>query len=144
MEVQIIQPVMGYILLGVGFAAAAGMFVAFFKLSGRWDNKRLPIIFTALGSIFLLSSIGSCVLCYQGAEQNNANFSKQLMDEYHASSSKSFGRIQSDFADYNESSVVFTRDGQNTIVIIKRIDGNAQKVTMAFTVVDEKSLYPKK
>ncbi|MNR63290.1 hypothetical protein D3C85_1855460 [compost metagenome] len=51
--------------------------------------------------------------------------------------------MRKDFTEYNEAATVFTRDGKDTTVFVKKIGTDDKKITMVFTVVDEKSLYPK-
>jgi hypothetical protein len=73
----------------------------------------------------------------------DTSFSNQLMDEYHAKSSRSFSAIEEDLYRSYGTSTVFTRDGKDTSVFIRRINQDGKKTTMTFTVIDDNSFYPK-
>lgn len=75
--------------------------------------------------------------------QNDSGFSKQLMDEYHVTSSRSIAEIRYDFRRFDEARTVFTKDGKETPIFIQQIHSDDRQVEMAFTVIDDKALYPK-
>lgn len=77
------------------------------------------------------------------AATNEENFRRQLKDEYNATSSRSFAAIRGDLHQYSESSTVFTQDGVDTQVFVKVLNADRDRITMAFTVVNNEALYPK-
>lgn len=93
--------------------------------------------------VSLLMSCGGLFLVAKDRSDTDASFSKQLMEEYHATSSRPLSAIHADISRYHEANAVFTQDGTDTPVTIKMADGNDNKVTMVFTVMNDKSLYPK-
>jgi hypothetical protein len=78
----------------------------------------------------------------QQFDQNEASFSKQLMDEYHATSNRSFHYISSNLDRSNESIAVFTVNGKDTSVLIKLVSRDGNKYTMSFNKLDEQAPYP--
>jgi hypothetical protein len=100
-------------------------------------------IFLVSIGVGILCGAGGCLLVYKTAALNNAHFSKQLMDEYHVTSSRSFYDIESDLFQSKEANTIFTQDGKDTPVFVKLISRDGKQYGMAFTVLDEKSLYPK-
>ena len=124
---------------GVALVVVLGLIFIFVKMP---DKLMITTVITAL--VVVIGAIAGVLgQDFARQAQHDANFSKQLMDEYHASSNRSLAEIQSDFARYNESNVIFTKDGKDTAVSIKRTDIDREQVTMVFTVIDEKTLYPK-
>ena len=137
MEFQSIQTSPWVVIL---LAAALGFIIWALVLpvrSGKVWGVVLAL-FMACGCLF-----GAMTITIQQKNQTNEAFSKQLMNEYHASSSESFSTIHGELSEYNEASIVMTRDGKDTPVFVKRVNHDDTKYTMVFTVLDEKSLYPK-
>jgi hypothetical protein len=95
----------------------------------------IVIGFGCLGGEFMVSK--------QHDAQNDVSFSKQLMDEYHVTSSRTFYDIKSDLLQSKDASTIFTQDGKDTPVFVKLVSRDGQQYKMAFTVLDEKSLYAK-
>lgn len=93
--------------------------------------------------VSLLMSCGGLFLAAKDRSDQDASFSKQLMDEYRATSSRPLSAIQRDVYRHHEATAVFTQDGRDTPVAIKVAEGSDNKVTMVFTVMNDKSLYPK-
>lgn len=93
--------------------------------------------------VSLLMSCGGLFLVAKDRSDQDASFSKQLMDEYHATSSRPLSAIQRDFSRYHEANAVFTQDGKDTPVSVQLIEGNDKKVAIVFTVMNDKSFYPK-
>lgn len=95
------------------------------------------------GLMALVIFSGSSLICfYQTNVQNNASFSKQLMDEYKSTSRRPFTAIQADLYRDQEAKDVFTRNGKETPVSIRLVSRDDNKMTMEFTVVGS-SPYPK-
>jgi hypothetical protein len=90
----------------------------------------------------LCGTVGS-IFVYKTASLNNAIFSKQLMDEYGVTSSRSFYDIESDLLQSKDASTIFTQDGEDTPVFVKLVNRDGRRYKMAFTVLDANSLYPK-
>jgi Na+/H+-dicarboxylate symporter len=109
-----------------------------FKPSIFWKRMLLICVASFFGSV-----IGVCLGSYQQAGQNNANFSKQLMDEYHATSSRPYSDIDYDSKPSNVATTVLTRDGKDTPVVVQIVKRDGKEITMAFHVLDDNSLYPK-
>jgi hypothetical protein len=112
----------------------------------REDDHKLSVlrrIFLVLIVCGVGCWIGMAAALHQQVEQNNVSFSEQLMNEYHATSSRSFSAIEVDFNRPNGVTAVFTRDGRDTPVIIKLVSRDGKKMTMELTLLDGKSLYPK-
>jgi hypothetical protein len=83
------------------------------------------------------------VLVAQNRDENDARFSRQLMAEYHATSSNYFSGMDADFHRFNGSTTVLTKDGKDTPVFVKLVSRDGNKVTMSFSAVGGNSLYPK-
>jgi hypothetical protein len=101
-----------------------------------------PGIFLILAGI-MISCVVALVLVVQNRTENDDNFSRQLMDEYHVTSNRSLSAMKADFTRHHGSNVIFTRDGKDTQVFVKQVASDDKKITMAFTVIDDKALYPK-
>lgn len=101
------------------------------------------VILGSMISVVIICIVGLIMGVQQRVDQNNANFSKQLMSEYGATSSRSFYEIDSDLLRSNEANTVFTKDGNDTSVFIKLVHSDGNQDTMVFNVIDEKSLFPK-
>jgi hypothetical protein len=87
--------------------------------------------------------VGAFVVDHQRDAQNDANFNKQLMDEYGVTSSRNLYAIHLDFSRFDEARTVFTKDGKETPVYIKLVHSDDNHYEMAFTVIDQASLFPK-
>jgi hypothetical protein len=108
----------------------------------RFSRLQLCIL-GVMFAVSIASIIGLAVGSHQRDAQNDANFSKQLMDEYGVTSSRSLYEIKLDFTRFDEARTIFTKDGKDTPVYIKLVHSDDKQYEMAFTVIDEKSLYPK-
>lgn len=93
--------------------------------------------------VALVFAAGAMVLAHRTASLNNASFSRQLMDEYCVTSSRSLYQIEASFSDPYEANTVFTRDGVETSVLVKRLNTDRQKMYLSFNVLGDDSLYPK-
>lgn len=91
----------------------------------------------------IISCVVALVLAVQNRTENDDNFSRQLMDEYHVTSNRSLSAMKTDFARYHGSNVVFTQDGKDTQVFVKQVASDGKEITMVFNVIDGNSLYPK-
>lgn len=97
-------------------------------------------------ALLVLSIIGIGIFIWwrwNAAVKTNVSFSTQLMDEYHAESSRPFSAIHESLHHSNGTTTVLTRDGKDTEVLVKALYGNAQRIAMEFIVLDNKELYPK-
>jgi hypothetical protein len=94
-------------------------------------------------SVIILGTVGSTMLSVQNRDKNDASFSKQLMDEYGATSSRPLSDIKEDLTRHDQTDAVFTQDGKDTPVSIKLVNRDDKKITMGFTVGDNKPFYPK-
>lgn len=127
-----------------------GMFVGMVSMAASLavllvDRKpKLAAVICVVGLVLGYGSglVNSSIFRDRTAQQE-AKFSQQLEEEYNATSSRSLADMRRDFEEYNEAATVFTRDGKDTTVFVKKIGNDDKKITMVFTVVDEKSLYPK-
>lgn len=93
-------------------------------------------------SVVILGTVGSTMLSFQNREKNDASFSKQLMDEYGATSNRPLSAIREDLTRKDETNAVFTQEGKDSAVSIKLANRDDNKLMMAFTV-DNKPFYPK-
>lgn len=123
----------------VGCAIAIAIFFSTDKIENAGVVRRRLII--CLFVLFLSAGSGFW-LVKQDYVQIDASFSKQLMDEYHATSSRSFPSINYDLGPSSGATAVFTRDGKDTPVFIRLINRDGEKITMTFTKLDDQSLYP--
>lgn len=142
MVFQIVQdsPWRNVFVFGCVFVSLALMLFAYF---GKTSPKATIAIFAAGFSLFVAGLVGILVGDELSRGQSDASFSKQLMDEYHATSSRSFQEISLEFASGDEANTVFTEDGKETRVFVKFIKREGHTMTMAFTVLEDKALYPK-
>lgn len=124
----------------VGCAIAIAIFFSTNKMENVGVIRRRLII--CLFVLFLSTGSGFWFV-KQDFDQINTSFSKQLMDEYRASSSRSFSSINYDLNPSSGATAVFTRDGKETPVFIRLVERDGEKVTMTFTALDDQSLYPK-
>lgn len=142
MVYQIIQESPWYLIFGTSgilLIPAMVLFLIFSKL-----GPKLTVgIFVAGCALVIACMIGVFVGGQQRVDQNDTNFSKQLMDEYGVTSSRSMYEINLDFSRFDEARTVFTKDGKEIPVYIKLVHKDDNQVTMDFTVIDEKSLFPK-
>lgn len=107
-------------------------------------KTRTSIWILACGfALVIVSGVGAFMVDNQRGVRNDASFSKQLMDEYGVTSSRSLYEIQLDFYRFDEARTVFTKDGKDIPVYIKLVHSDNKQAEMAFTVIDEKSLFPK-
>jgi hypothetical protein len=124
----------------------AGMFVvavSFVLLLVDGKPKLATVICVTGLALGYGSALANSSIYGENTAQQEASFSQQLEEEYNAKSSRSLADMRKDFTAYNEAATVFTRDGKDTTVFVKKIGNDDKKITMVFTVVDEKSLYPK-
>lgn len=107
---------------------------------------------TRRAEFFALIGVAIAVTCVMGCfgggvlntQQNNASFSQQLMDEYHATSNRPLDKIKAELDSSGGSNAVFTKDGKATPVFIKLVNHDDKDyMTMQFLVLDDRSLYPK-
>lgn len=142
MVYQIIQDSAWHYILGAGgllLIPAIAAFMIFSKL-----EVRATLGLAGLGSALVVASVvGVVIVDHQRDVQNDASFSKQLMDEYGVTSSRPLYALRLDFARFDEARTVFTKDGKDIPVYIKLVHSDNKQAEMAFTVVDEKSLFPK-
>lgn len=138
MEFQIIQGSVWTIVLMV--AAWIATYVLVMALIR--NSIGVPALAILL-SVVILGTVGSTMLSYQNRDRNDASFSKQLMDEYHATSNRPLSAIREDLTRRDETNAVFTQDGKDTPVVIKSVNREDKRITMVFTALDDKSLYPK-
>ena len=142
MVFQIVQDSVWHYIFGVGSFLLIPAIVAFMIFSKL--EVRLTLGLVGLGSALVVASVvGAVVVDHQRGVQNDASFSKQLMDEYGVTSSRSFYEIQLNFYRFDEARTVFTKDGKDIPVYIKLVHSDNKQAEMVFTVVDEKSLFPK-
>jgi hypothetical protein len=144
MEFHFVQPSTGeiamFVAIGiVGLLTAGILAVAIRGKEGKTTDR---IVYG--GIVFLLlSTFGEIMFGPQIITQNHTTLSQQLMDEYHVKSNRDPGETISELERSGVSSAVFTRDGKDTPVLIRRINMDDKKMTMEFIVLDNKSLYPK-
>lgn len=129
------------------FFAAFALLAFLGALSSLLFARRSPK-WAACAALSLLtlacaSALGAFVIGNQQVAEDNARFSQQLMDEYHVTSSRDLSSIRNSFYHFDEARTVFTQDGKETPVFIKLIHKDDEKIDMAFTVIDEKDLFPK-
>lgn len=148
MELEIIElsswGTVASILSIVGLVA--GMFVvavSFVLLLVDGKPKLATVICVTGLALGYGSALANSSIYGENTAKQEASFSQQLEEEYNAKSSRSLADMRKDFTAYNEAATVFTRDGKDTTVFVKKIGNDDKKITMVFTVVDEKSLYPK-
>lgn len=142
MVYQIIQNSLFQNIIGFGSVALTATIVGliiFGRLSARTILKLIGVGLV----LFIACLVGMIVGSHQRDAQNDASFSKQLMDEYGVTSSRNLYAIQLDFARFDEARTVFTKDGKETPVYIKLVDKDEKHYEMAFTVLDDKLLFPK-
>jgi hypothetical protein len=111
----------------------------------RDDDQKLSVLrrmFLVLAVCGLGCWIGMAAALHQQVAQNQVSFSKQLMDEYHATSSRSFSTIDHDSKPSNRTTTVLTRDGKDTPVSIQIVKRDEKEIMMAFHVLDDNSPYP--
>lgn len=125
------------ILVGCAIAGVI-LYTDKFKNGDTSTRRLIAILF-----ILVLSGGSGLWLVNQDSAQNNASFSKQLMDEYHATSSRSFSSIDYDLRRSSGPTAVFNRDGKDTLVFIRLVTRDGDKSTITFTTIDGNSLYPK-
>lgn len=128
------------ILTGVMLLAFLAAFILFFIKDG---SKKVFAAWLLVTALVIGCGIAAQVDDDSNRRENDTKFSQQLMNEYGATSDRSFYEIRGDFEKYNESTAKFARDGSETTVSIKKISEQDGKLVMAFRVLDEKSLYPK-
>lgn len=108
-------------------------------------NTRRAEIFAGVGMCVAVVSFMGCIgIDILNTNHNNANFSNQLMDEYHATSNRPISAIKAEVDASGGSNAVFTKDGKETPVFVSL--GNRDDkdhMEMKFLVLDDKSLYPK-
>jgi uncharacterized protein YxeA len=126
-----------YILGAVVILLIAGLIMAAVK--GKMTDAILMVGLLAL----IICSAGSLMFFYQNNVQNNASFSKQLMDEYHATTKRPFTAIQADLFRDHVANDVFTQNGKDTLVAITLVNRDGNKETLEFTALDGSSSYPK-
>jgi hypothetical protein len=148
MEFHFVPRSMGEIAMFVAICifTIAGAGVLAVAIRGKEGKTTDRIVYgggTAVIVMLLLSAFGGIMLGARAITQNHATFSQQLMDEYHVKSNRDPGDTIGELERSGMSSAVFTRDGKDTPVLIRRIDMDSTKMTMEFIVLDNKSLYPK-
>ena len=128
-----------------GVAILAAAFILFFVKNEVDDRKRS--VFRRLFAILIVCGlgcwIGMAAALHQQRDHNEANLSKQLMDEYHVTSSRFLYNIVYGSKPSSGAEVVFTRDGKDTPVFVQIVKRDGNDVTLAFHVLDDNSLYPK-
>lgn len=118
--------------------AFAGEF-AITLMTGFWDRQWVMI---APCSIGVAGVIGFMMIGKRTSAKNNASFSARLMDEYHATSDRTFSAIWEDLYKYNEASVVFTAEGKDVQIFVKPTNASKEHITMVFTMLDASAIYP--
>lgn len=146
MEIEfIISSPWGMGLLFAMFVFIMGVFMSLIlTAAGHLKLKTGVITFLISALAFTGATVGYNVVSDAVKKSAEATFNQKLMEEYGATSSRSILDMNNDFYKYNEATTTFTRDGVDTTVFVKRISDDDNKLKMVFTVVDEKSLYPKK
>lgn len=145
MELELIEfsqwgPILSAVGIVTGLLVVAGSFTAMIHR----EKPTLAIILIIAGiAITGGSGFVNGAIDEDQATQQEANFSQHLKEEYNATSSRTLADLRKDFNEYNEAPTVLTRDGQETPVFVKNISDDGKKLTMIFTVLDEKALYPK-
>lgn len=142
MVYQIIQDSPWHYILGIGGLILIPLLFVFLF----WSNLKPKVtisIFCAGFAVVVAGVVGVIVVDHQRDVQNDAGFSKQLMDEYGVTSSRPLYALRLDFARFDEARTVFTKDGKDIPVYIKLVHSDDKQAEMAFTVIDEKSLFPK-
>jgi lipopolysaccharide export LptBFGC system permease protein LptF len=143
MVYQMIQDSPWHIVLGaVGIVLIiAAIVIALLNRDGPGRFEKIALV--SMLVIAFMCAIGAAVVSHQRNVQNDASFSKQLMDEYGVTSSRSFYEIQLDVSRFNEANTVFTKDGKDTPIFVKLVNSDGKHGTLVFTVIDKNSLYPK-
>lgn len=133
------------VVIGILTLAAVGVVVVAIHGKGKNTDKIVYGGGVAVVVGLLMAGFGGFMFSVQTMTENQAAFGQQLMDEYHVKINRSPGDVMAEVYHAGESNVVFTRDGKDTPVLIKRIGGNddAYKMAMQFIVLDANSLYPK-
>lgn len=142
MVYQIIQDSVWHYIFGVG-GFVLMLALALFLIWSRLSTRVTVWVFCTGFALIIAGAVGAFVVDHERGVQNDANFSKQLMDEYGVTSSQSLRAIQMDFNRFDEARTVFIKDGKEIPVYIKLVHSDEQQIEMAFTVIDEKSLFPK-
>lgn len=142
MVFQVIQNSPWHYILAFG-AMLLTLVLMVLTISSKVSAKLKPWIVGAGIAVVIMCIVALVVGGQQRVDRNDANFSKQLMDEYGVTSSRSFYEIDLDFTRFDEARTVFTKDGKDTPIFIKLVNSDGKQETMAFTVIDDKALYPK-
>lgn len=141
MVFQIVQESPWHNIFGWGgLALAAGIIIV---MASKIPFKIAVWTISSLFVLLVACVVGAFVVDGQHTSENNARFSQQLMDEYHVTSTRDLSSIREDFYRFDEARTVFTQDGKETPVFIKLIHKDDEKIDMAFTVIDDKDLFPK-
>lgn len=143
MEFQIAKtPVWKKVAAFIGiFLSMVGMGVTFIATTLAGKDCTLGVASFAIAGV--LFGLGGAQFYKRTTAVNDAVFSERLMDEYHATSSRSFSSIAEDLYQFNDASTIFSADGKDTQVFVKLVNRGKNPITMVFTVIDAKSLYPK-
>ena len=133
------------VVIGLLTLAAAGIVV----VAQHGKGKKADVIVFGGGAVILvgllLAAFGGFRSSVQTMTKDQTAFSQQLMDEYHVKMNRSPGDVLGELSKKGVSDVVFTRDGKDTPVLIRRVDSkdDAYKMTLEFIDLGDKSLYPK-
>lgn len=96
------------------------------------------------GAVGIVGATGYGVIVKRTIAKNNESFNARLMEEYDATSNRSFSAIWEDLYQYNEAGAVFTSEGKGTQIFVKPTNRGKNDITMVFTMLDASALYPKR
>lgn len=126
------------IILGIlAIIVFAGVITAFIK--GKLSSTGIAVGLL----VAMVMSCGALFLVAKDRSDQDASFSRQLMDEYNATSSSPFSAIEKDLSRHDEARTVFTKDGKDTQIFVKLVGRDDNKTTMEFIVIDDTALYQK-